>query len=72
MIAGIHLCLSSPNALMQETVRAYYTGAYRDIVTVMPRIEGGYAYPPEGPGLGTALQPDFLRRSDAHLRLSPA
>jgi L-alanine-DL-glutamate epimerase-like enolase superfamily enzyme len=70
MVAGIHLCISSPNAMMQETVRAYYTGAYRDIVTTIPRIEGGYAYPPEGPGLGTALQPDFLRRADAHVRVS--
>jgi galactonate dehydratase len=70
MIAGIHLCVSSPNALMQETVRAYYTGAYREIVTALPRIEGGYADPPDGSGLGTALQPDFLNRSDAHVRRS--
>jgi L-alanine-DL-glutamate epimerase-like enolase superfamily enzyme len=70
MIAGIHLCLSSPNALLQETVRAYWTGAYREIVTTLPRIEGGYAYPPEGPGLGTALRSDFVARSDARIRRS--
>jgi L-alanine-DL-glutamate epimerase-like enolase superfamily enzyme len=70
MIAGIHLCLSSPNALLQETVRAYWTGAYRQIVATLPRIEGGYAYPPEGSGLGTALRPDFFARSDARIRRS--
>jgi L-alanine-DL-glutamate epimerase-like enolase superfamily enzyme len=70
MIAGIHLCLSSPNALLQETVRAYWTGVYREIVTTLPRIEGGYAYPPEGSGLGTALRPDFIARSDARIRRS--
>ena len=58
--------------MMRETVRAYYTGAYRDIVTDIPRIEGGYAYPPNKPGLGTALQPDFLKRVDAHVQVSKA
>ncbi len=72
LIAGIHLCLSSPNALMQETVRAYTTGAYREIVTSLPRIEGGYAYLPEGAGLGTALQPDFVKRAGAQVRRSAA
>jgi galactonate dehydratase len=70
MIVGIHLCLSCPNALLQETVRAYFTGAYREIVTALPRIEGGFAYPPEGVGLGTALQPDVLTRRDAHVQVS--
>ncbi len=70
MIAGIHLCISSPNALLQETVRAYWTGAYREIVTTLPRIEGGFAYPTEGPGLGTALQPEFISRFDARIRRS--
>jgi L-alanine-DL-glutamate epimerase-like enolase superfamily enzyme len=68
MIAGIHLCLSSPNALLQETVRAYWTGAYGQIVTTLPRIEGGYAYPPEGSGLGTALRPELITRPDARIR----
>jgi hypothetical protein len=56
--------------LLQETVRAYYTGAYREIVTALPRIEGGFAYAPEASGLGTALLPDFLTRRDAHVQVS--
>ena len=37
--ASIHLALNAPNAVYQESVRAYYTSWYRDLVTVMPRHE---------------------------------
>ncbi len=63
--ASIHLALNLPNAIFQESVRAYYSTWYRDLVTVMPRIEGGLIYPLQGPGLGTELSPDVLTRSDA-------
>lgn len=33
---------------LSESVRAYYTSWYRDLVTVMPRIENGVIYPFEG------------------------
>ena len=33
-----------------------------DLLTRPLRIEGGYAYPPEGPGLGVELDPDVLER----------
>lgn len=46
--ASIHLSLNAPNAIYQESVRAYYTSWYRDLVTVMPRIENGVIYPFEG------------------------
>jgi L-alanine-DL-glutamate epimerase-like enolase superfamily enzyme len=71
-VAGLHLCLSAPNAMMQEYVRAYYAGAYRELVTALPRVDGGYAYAPTDPGLGTALRPEFLARPDAHVRVSRA
>jgi len=57
LTASTHLVSNAPNALMQETVRAYYTGWYRDIVTEMPAIRGGEISPPPGPGLGTQLRP---------------
>lgn len=50
-------------------MRAYYTSWYRDLVTVMPRIEKGVIYPFEGAGLGLELSdfvldhPDVIRRS---------
>jgi hypothetical protein len=39
-------------------------------VTSLPRIEEGYAYAPEGPGLGLALLPEVLRRDDLTVRTS--
>lgn len=59
LVASVHLGLNVPNTLTQETVRAFYYGWYPKLVTKLPRIEKGYIYPPEGPGLGTALQPDL-------------
>jgi galactonate dehydratase len=68
--ASIHLALNAPNAVFQESVRAYYSTWYRDLVTVMPRIEGGHIYPLEGPGLGTELSPDIFKRDDAIIRMT--
>jgi hypothetical protein len=41
-------------------------------VTELPRIEQGYVYPMAGPGLGTSLLPDVLKRQDATIRRSAA
>ena len=68
--ASVHLSINAPNALVQEAVRAFYTGWYRDLVTELPRVERGYVAPPPGPGLGTALLPDLHRRADAHIHTS--
>jgi galactonate dehydratase len=72
LTASSHLSVSAPNALLQETVRAYYTGWYADIVTALPRIADGTIAPPPGPGLGTALQPDLTHRDDARVRVTAA
>lgn len=68
--SGTHLCLAMPNALIQEGVRAYYRGWYREIVTELPAVEGGTVRPPEGPGVGAALRPEFLQRPDVSVRTS--
>ncbi len=34
--AAIHMAFSQPNTLIQESVRAFYTGYYRELVTVVP------------------------------------
>jgi galactonate dehydratase len=72
LTAGTHLSANAPNALLQETVRAYYTGWYGDIVTTLPTVASGRITPPAGPGLGTALRPDLLQRPDAHVRVTSA
>jgi galactonate dehydratase len=65
--ASIHLSLNAPNAVFQESVRAYYSSWYRDLVTVMPRIEKGHIYPFDGAGLGLELAPYVLHHPDAIL-----
>ncbi len=46
-------------------MRAFYSGWYRDLVTVVPTIENGYILAPQGPGLGTDLLPDVRARAGA-------
>jgi L-alanine-DL-glutamate epimerase-like enolase superfamily enzyme len=72
LTASTHLATSVPNALVQETVRAYYLGWYGDIVTTLPAIAGGQIAPPPGPGLGTSLRPELLTRPDALIRTTTA
>jgi L-alanine-DL-glutamate epimerase-like enolase superfamily enzyme len=70
LMASIHLCMHGPNALIQETVRAFNHGWYPRLVTNLPRIEEGYVYAPEGVGLGMALLPAVLKRDDVTIRAS--
>ncbi|MTJ80403.1 MAG: mandelate racemase/muconate lactonizing enzyme family protein [Telmatospirillum sp.] len=69
-IAAVHASLSQPNTLIQESVRAFYTGWYKELVTAVPRIENGYVYPMEGAGLGVELLPEVFQRSDLHVERS--
>lgn len=70
LTASTHLVSNAPNALMQETVRAYYTGWYRDIVTEMPTISDGHISPPSGPGLGTRLRPGLTAGGGASTKVT--
>ena len=72
LTAATHLAVNAPNALVQETVRAYYLGWYRDVVTEIPCIDHGFIAPPDGPGLGTALQPGITQRAGAIVRTTTA
>jgi galactonate dehydratase len=71
-VASCHLSLNAPNALIQESVRAFYTGWYTELVTELPRIENGFIHPMKGPGLGTRLLPEVVGRKDATVRRSAA
>jgi len=70
--ASCHVSLNATNALIQESVRAFYSGWYKELVTEIPTIKDGYIYPLNGPGLGTKLLPDILKRKDATIRSSCA
>jgi galactonate dehydratase len=67
LTASTHLSINLPNALTQETVRAFYTGWYKEIATGLPDVSDGHVSPPEGPGLGIELLPGLHKRPDAHL-----
>jgi galactonate dehydratase len=66
--AATHLSMHLPNAMIQESVRAFWSGWYGELVTALPVIENGMVSAPPGPGLGTALRAEVLERADAHIR----
>ncbi|MBV9635940.1 MAG: mandelate racemase/muconate lactonizing enzyme family protein, partial [Methylobacteriaceae bacterium] len=70
LCASTHLSLNAPNALVQESVRAYHRTWYRDLVTALPKIENGLIDVPPGAGLGMELQPDIDKRFTATVRTS--
>lgn len=69
-VASIHLMAHVPNALIMEVVRAYYSTWYKDVLTALPAVEGGYIVPLDGPGLGTCLLPDLVKREGVSVRRS--
>ena len=71
LVAEAIATFSQPNTLLQESVRAFYRGWYNELITVVPRIENGYVYPMEGPGLGVELQPAVFKRQDLTIRRTP-
>jgi len=71
-LASIHFSIHAANALVQESVRAFYTGWYRELVTHVPQPANGLFAKPPGPGLGAELLPELWQRDDATVRSSPA
>ena len=72
LTTATHMALHAPNVFIQEIVRAFYYGWYQDLVTELPPIENGMITVPEGPGLGTELNPDVMKRQDARVKRTEA
>ncbi len=70
--ASTHLALNATNALVQESVRAFYKSWYPQVVTAVPKVEHGYVTVPEGAGLGCELMPDIEKRFSVSRRISGA
>lgn len=70
--ASCHFSLHARNALIQESVRAFYTGWYTELVTELPPITNGEVTVNMRPGLGLDLLPDLDRRKDASVRVTRA
>jgi galactonate dehydratase len=68
--AATHLSLHLPNAILQESVRAFWDGWYGELVTALPAIQDGMVSAPAGAGLGTELRPEVFERADVHVRTS--
>jgi L-alanine-DL-glutamate epimerase-like enolase superfamily enzyme len=68
--ASTHLSLHAPNALIQESVRAFYTGWYKELVTELPVVKNGMISLNDKPGLGIELLPDLHLRKDAVVRVT--
>jgi len=71
LCASTHLALNAPNALVQESVRAFYRGWYREAVTAVPEVREGHISVPPGPGLGLELVPDFTNKFTSTCRVTP-
>jgi L-alanine-DL-glutamate epimerase-like enolase superfamily enzyme len=70
LAASTHLSLSAPNALIQESVRAFYKGWYADIVTGLPEVKDGHISVSRAVGLGMELIPDLDRAFTTARRVS--
>ena len=70
LAASTHMALNTRNCFIQEIVRAFYYGWYRELVTDLPPIEDGAIRTPDTPGLGLKLLPDVLKRKDCHIQVS--
>jgi galactonate dehydratase len=72
LTASVHLSLNCPNTLVQETVRAFTSGWYQEVLTDLPDIRAGFVYPSRKPGLGTSLQAERLAAADCERRMTSA
>jgi galactonate dehydratase len=70
--ASCALSATLPNVNYQEAVRAYFTGWYREVVDVLPKVENGRVTPLPGAGLGLRLKPEVFERPDATVRVTRA
>lgn len=66
--ASCHFSLHARNALIQESVRAFYTGWYTELVTELPTVTRGEVTVNMQPGLGLELLPELWSRPDAIVR----
>lgn len=71
-MASCHFSLHARNAVIQESVRALYTGWYTEVVDRLPDVKAGYISLPDTPGLGIELVPEVFSRPDAIHRRSDA
>ena len=70
IFACAQICMSAPNAMIQEHVPSFYKGWYQDIIDPNLDIRDGFLHAPQRPGIGTRLRPGVRERSDATVVVS--
>src|ERR1700733_2099468 len=70
LAASTHLALNVPNALVQESVRAFYRTWYRDLVVGLPEVTDGQISVGRQPGHGVELHADLAKRFTLESRMS--
>jgi galactonate dehydratase len=70
VFACLHLCASCPNAMVMESVRAFYRGYYDQFVETNLDVREGHIHFPTAPGIGTRLRPEVRERADATVQRS--
>ena len=72
LTVSTHLALNTRNCWVQEMVRAFYYGWYHRFVTELPPVTKGKITVPNGPGLGTRLDPERAQARGCHFRRTTA
>lgn len=62
-MATLHVSAAIPNLFLMESVRAFSSGFFADLVDHPPVIEHGSIAVPDRPGLGLSLRDDVLSRA---------
>jgi L-alanine-DL-glutamate epimerase-like enolase superfamily enzyme len=70
LAACVHLVLSQPNGLIQETVRSFVRTWYGELATGVPPIDGGAISLTDAPGLGVELAEGLLAAGDVSRRVT--
>ncbi|HET7771971.1 MAG TPA: mandelate racemase/muconate lactonizing enzyme family protein [Chloroflexota bacterium] len=70
IFACAQVCMSVPNAMLQEHVPSFYKGWYGEFVDPNLDIRDGFLYAPQRPGIGTRLKPEVRDRPDATVAVS--
>jgi L-alanine-DL-glutamate epimerase-like enolase superfamily enzyme len=68
--AAVHLVLSQPNGLVQETVRAFLRTWYGELVEGLPAVQDGHLGAPREPGLGVRLRQGLEAHPEVRTRVS--
>ncbi len=66
LAASTHFCLHASNALVQESVRAFYHGWYAEVASRLPVLDSGFLTPPDASGHGVELHADLDRKFTVH------